>query len=336
MPTPTVSRTELIAKLDGMIHASLKDYVDPDQQIAILDFPDIRNCGDSAIWLGEVAYLKKYFNKTPDYVARVRDFSVEGLNSKAPEGPIFMQGGGRIGDLWPGHQVFLIHVLEKFPNRRVVQFPQSIHYNSEKNVEPLARAIDAHKDFTLFVRDLESKELAERYFNCSVRLCPDMAFGIGALPPRPTQIDVLAMLRDDKEKVPSSEGWTWPDIPKEDWINESRRKVQLAKVMGAASALLSMRPGEMRSTMLDAAAHQRFERGISQISRARAIITDRLHVHICSMLLGRPNAVLDNNYGKIRRFIETFSDGTDLVYRATSLKDAVEWARQQAGQARGQ
>ena len=62
-------------------------------------------------------------------------------------------------------------------------------------------------------------------------------------------------------------------------------------------------------------------------------MTDRLHVHICSLLLGRPHAVLDNSYGKIRRFMDAFSGGTALSYRASSLADGVAWARHQAEQA---
>ena len=88
---------------------------------------------------------------------------------------------------------------------------------------------------------------------------------------------------------------------------------------------------EMRLRKLDAAAHNRFRRGIRQISRGRAIVTDRLHVHICSLLLGRPHAVLDNSYGKFRRFMSAFSGGTDLSYKATSLDDGIAWARRQAG-----
>jgi exopolysaccharide biosynthesis predicted pyruvyltransferase EpsI len=65
-------------------------------------------------------------------------------------------------------------------------------------------------------------------------------------------------------------------------------------------------------------------------------VTDRLHVHICSLLLGRPHAVLDNNYGKIRRFMAAFSGGTDLSYQATSLDDGIAWARRQAGQGAGE
>ena len=67
----------------------------------------------------------------------------------------------------------------------------------------------------------------------------------------------------------------------------------------------------------------RLRRGIRQISRGQAIVTDRLHVHICALLIGRPHAVLDNSYGKVRRFMAAFSGGTELSYRATSLDDGV-------------
>jgi exopolysaccharide biosynthesis predicted pyruvyltransferase EpsI len=73
-----------------------------------------------------------------------------------------------------------------------------------------------------------------------------------------------------------------------------------------------------------------------QISRGCSIVTDRLHVHICSLLLGRPHAVLDNSYGKVRRFMSALSDGTDLSYKATSLADGIAWARSRAGRGNGE
>jgi exopolysaccharide biosynthesis predicted pyruvyltransferase EpsI len=157
-----------------------------------------------------------------------------------------------------------------------------------------------------------------------------MAYAIGALPPRTPSIPVLAMLREDKERMSSRGDWNYPDIPKEDWITESASSVKRARIKGWLSAFRDFKPSERQFRRFDAAAHNRFERGISLIGRARAIVTDRLHVHICSMLLGRPHAVLDNSYGKIRRFIDTFYGENDLTYRATSLDDAVEWARHKA------
>jgi pyruvyl transferase EpsO len=308
-----------------MIDDCLHRYLVDDEPLAILDFPDIRNCGDSAIWLGEMAYLAS-LGKRPAYVSRMRDFLPEALERAVPEGPIFIHGGGNFGDLWVSHQDFREHVLERFPHRRIIQFPQSIHYRSPARVEQTARAIARHRNFLLLVRDEESKDFAEKHFDCEVRLCPDMAFWIGAAEPDVAEFPVLAMLRADLEKTGEVDRSAYPGLPIEDWITESTRRVRVSKAAGAASALLALKPAEMRLRKLDAAAHNRFRRGIRQISRGEAIVTDRLHVHICSLLIGRPHAVLDNSYGKIGRFMAAFSGGTELTYRASSLDDGLEWA----------
>ena len=143
------------------------------------------------------------------------------------------------------------------------------------------------------------------------------------------EFPVLAMLRVDKEQV-SRDLSAYRDIPTEDWITESAPDVRKAKKLGMIRALPSLNWNAMRFGKYDAAANNRLARGVRQLSRARVIVTDRLHVHIVSLLMGKPHAVLDNNYGKIGRFMAAFSGNNDLSYRATSLADAIEWARARA------
>ncbi|TIU16260.1 MAG: exopolysaccharide biosynthesis protein, partial [Mesorhizobium sp.] len=140
---------------------------------------------------------------------------------------------------------------EQFPNRRIIQFPQSIHYKSQERRERSARIIGRHKNFVLLVRDEESKAFAEKHFDCEVRLCPDMAFCIGALEPEASEFPVLAMLRADLEKAGDADRSAYPDIPMEDWITESARQVRVAKAIGTASALLALKPAEVRLRKLD-------------------------------------------------------------------------------------
>lgn len=324
-PDPAAA-TALIRRLDDLIHDRLGDLVPLDAGVALLDFPDIRNCGDSAIWLGEIAWLRRRFGKTPAYVCRDSDLDEQALRAALPEGPIFIHGGGNFGDIWPGRQDFKDRVIDRFRDRRIVQFPQSIHFNSIARAEQTARVIDRHPDFTLVVRDEDSRDFARRHFQCAVRLCPDMAFAIGPVAARPAEMPVLAMLREDREKAMQGD-WPHPDIAREDWITEDRRKVRLAKLGGLLRGALAG-PATRRFRMLDAAAQQRFGRGIRQISRGRVIVTDRLHVHICALLIGRPHAVLDNSYGKIRRMMDSFyPEGTGLTHRPATLDAAVAWAR---------
>lgn len=328
------NRFDLISALQGKIHACLADCI-TDEPISIVDYPDIKNVGDAAIWLGEIEYLEKHHARTPAYVSTIHNFSPADLERAAPAGPIFIHGGGTFGDIWALHQDFREAVLARWPDRRIVHFPQSIHFNSDKRADQAARAIAKHKDFILLVRDEESKDFAERRFDCQVRLCPDMAFFMGPLEARgQPEVPVLAMLRGDKESIGGYDPADLQDVPVDDWISESRSAMRLRKLWGAAKGVAGVRPGGFRGSMYDEAAIARLQRGVAKLARGRTIVTDRLHVHIISLLLGKPHAVLDNSYGKIRRFMSAFSGGSDLSYPARSLADAVAWARSKAGEAR--
>ena len=322
----TASSTDYVAEMSHMIDQALSQ-ISLDADVALLDFPDIRNVGDSAIWLGEMAYFRRK-NVRPSYVSIMRDYRPNDLTKYAPEGPIFLRGGGNFGDLWPGHQRFRERVLADFPDREVVQLPQSIHFNSDEAADRAAAAIAAHGRFKLFVRDRESQTFARERLHCEAILCPDMAFSIGPVDPiDEPSIPLLAMLRADKEASASVTGLP-ADIAAEDWIEEDPAPVAHARRVGKLRALASMNRAAIRLGGLEAMAQNRFNRGVRQLSRAQRIVTDRLHVHIVSLLLGKPHAVLDNNYGKIGRFRSAFPEPQGLTFSASSIGEALDWAHQ--------
>src|SRR4051794_19769837 len=156
-----VAPLKLIADLQAKIHACLDEFI-TGEPIAIVDFPNIRNVGDSAIWLGEWAYLMSRKVRRPAYVSTMHDFSAEDLDARMSSGPIFIHGGGNFGDIWEAHQNFREKVLQRWPGRPVIQFPQSIHYKSPTRADETARIIAKHGNFTLLVRDEESKQFAEK------------------------------------------------------------------------------------------------------------------------------------------------------------------------------
>ena len=63
------------------------------------------------------------------------------------------------------------------------------------------------------------------------------------------------------------------------------------------------------------------------LSRGKVIITDRLHGHILSLLLGIEHIVLDNNYGKLSSFYESWTRASDLAHWARSPEEAAALAR---------
>jgi exopolysaccharide biosynthesis predicted pyruvyltransferase EpsI len=319
-----------IADMQERIHGILAPLV-PEGRFAILDFPDIKNVGDSAIWVGEYAYFRNFLNRTPAYTCTLDNLSRRGMDQAIGDGPIFLHGGGNFGDIWKGHQNFREHVLQNWRDRLVIQLPQSLQFNSPERLEQAKRLVDAHRNFVLLVRDEYSLELAQKNFNCRSILCPDMAFAIGSIPAVGEPIfPILAMLRKDKEQTDANDAGVAEGIPVEDWITEDKRPVQMAALCGILKGLPTLDRHRVRVSKYQAKALQRVQRGVRQLSRARTVITDRLHVHIISILLGKEHAVLDNSYGKIGRFRAAFPEPPGLTYAATSYEDAEAWAKQRS------
>ena len=64
------------------------------------------------------------------------------------------------------------------------------------------------------------------------------------------------------------------------------------------------------------------------LAAGHTVITDRLHGHILSLLLGIPHVVLDNSYGKVRAFYETWTRDAPIVRWAETAADAVRAVEQ--------
>jgi len=325
----------LIADLSRTARQALEPYT-TDAPYALVDFPNHSNVGDSAIWAGEIAYFRRHAPRPPSYVCSLADFSMENLLSRCPEGTIFIHGGGNFGDVWPHHQAFRNRLLELAPGRQVVQLPQSIHFSSPEKLDEAARAIERHGRFTLFVRDKESLELAREHFPCETILCPDMAFFIGPIDrPRRPELDVLCLLRTDVERVELGDATpSGPNLRIADWLDEPKLGLNVAKAWGALSGAAGGGPSALRLGMFNAAAEARVRRGARLLSSGRTVVTDRLHTHIISLLLGIPHAVLDNSYGKVSRFMSCWTSASTLTHRCDSMTAAVDWAKHQAVGAR--
>jgi len=296
---------------------------------ALVDFPDHANVGDSAIWVGTTAYFRAHGRREPRYVSSVESFSEPALRASVPEGPIFVHGGGNFGDLWPRHQEFREHLLERFPDREIIQLPQSIHFDDPAAAETAARAIARHGRFRLFVRDQPSYDFAAARFDCQVSLCPDMALFIGSLERTDPEVDVFYLLRTDKERaVQEDVGRADYTLEVGDWLVERRLSVEARKLRRVLRELPRGRWNRpaLRVASYEAAAWVRVLRGSRLLSTGRVVITDRLHAHLLSLLLGIPHAVLDNSYGKLGRFLNLWTGGAPGVHQATSINDAEDWA----------
>jgi exopolysaccharide biosynthesis predicted pyruvyltransferase EpsI len=317
----------IAALLDG-IDRALRPLLAPGSRCALLDFPNYANVGDNAIWLGELAYLRRSGVEIvyrSDQVA----YSRKQLAARIGDGTILLSGGGNFGDLWPAHQWFREEVVSAFPDRRIVQLPQTIRFTEQSNLDRARRVFARHPDVTILVRDERSRAVD---LGAEVTLCPDMAFALGPLerPCEPTT-EILCLLRGDHESAIESDivNTDWPDDeaargPRPPFVLTAARRLHEALAPQVAQRRVSDR---WLASVDHRLARARVARGLRTLSQGRVVVTDRLHGHILSLLLGIPHVLLDTRQGKLRGFYETWTQGNELAYWANSIEEALQLAQ---------
>jgi pyruvyl transferase EpsO len=320
---------ERVEDLAERVRHTVTPLADLSGGYALLDFPDYSNVGDSLIWLGELAFFERAAERPPGYVSTIHGFNLDALLRAVPDGPIFLSGGGNFGDLWPRFQQFRRMLLGALPGRRIVQLPQTIHFVDPAQVQATRDAIVAHGNFTLLVRDRASLAFAQAELGCPVALCPDMAFCLGSLPrPALPVHDIVYLLRTDQERSP---GRGAPVLPPDslvtDWIQGARvpsRWDRALDRLGRTAVLLAGAEPDYRRFRNRARAE--LERGRALLGSGEAVVTDRLHGHILSVLMGIPHAVLDNSYGKVRSFAELWTADLPGIALCDTLDQATTHA----------
>src|SRR5262249_9095806 len=140
------------------------------------------NVGDSAIWVGTRRWLRGRGAEVV-YACDKETYARGPLAARLGRGTILLQGGGNLGDMWYAHQQFREQVIQAFPENRVIQLPQTIHFFDEDwALGEARRAFIGHANFTLLCRDRRSLAFARRHFAAPSLLCPDLAFVLGPLP----------------------------------------------------------------------------------------------------------------------------------------------------------
>jgi exopolysaccharide biosynthesis predicted pyruvyltransferase EpsI len=297
----------------ALLAALYRTHVALGSRYALVDFPDHANVGDSAIWLGELAMLRQITKRDPCYVSTWHDFDLDAFRSACPDGILFLHGGGNLGDIWPHHQRFREDILARVRDRPVVQLPQSIHFRVLSEVDRFAVLVAHHPDFVLYVRDTRSLDFARKHLACPLHLAPDSAYALGEQSCAAPQCDVLMLMRTDDER----QGYALPSPDPAivvDWLEDD------ADV-----------PVGVDAKAREAQAVARVDRGLRLLARGRVVVTDPLHRHILSDLLGIPHVVLDNDYGKLAAYLDAWSVPDPIVTRATTIEHAVVLAKQLVG-----
>lgn len=302
--------------------AKTVDGVLPAGPLALVDFPDHSNVGDSAIWLGEMAYLRKR-GRLPVYHSALGNHEDDAMRGALGDGTILIHGGGNFGTLWPKHEAFRLHLLHTHKGRPIVQMPESIHYADDAGIAEMARAIREHGNFTLLVRDARSLAFAQAHLDCRIALCPDAALMLGRRERATPRARVFALLRTDHERAPGGDGALPNGVIADDWLDEDEGERKRIRVSLRLRRIFTRDPQAMRLVRQQKLAEWRLARGLAMLSQGEVVVTDRLHAHILSVLLDIPHVLLDNSYGKVRGFAEQWTGPYAGLSHAISREEAI-------------
>jgi exopolysaccharide biosynthesis predicted pyruvyltransferase EpsI len=322
------SGPEFIADMRHRMSAVLDDMVPTDRPVVHLDYPTGNNVGDAAIWLGESRYLADR-GAAVRYLCDVFRYSLTQIASRlGDDGVILLHGGGNLGDLYPHAMTLRTAIIQAFPDHRIVQLPNSTHFQHDDNLDHAKRLFGSHAHLTLLLRERASYEFALREFDCDVQLCPDMAFWLGSLDfgVKP-DADALWLRRRDSEAVPAVAGADGAEPATVDWGDLPRIPAWRVHYHGRRLAAIGL--GEPRlhakrlgprsvGGMYDPLALYQIRDGCRLLQRGEVVVTDRLHGHILSLLVDRPHVLLDNSYGKVSGFFDTWTHACQLSHMASS------------------
>jgi exopolysaccharide biosynthesis predicted pyruvyltransferase EpsI len=312
-PQRTTSR-ELLAQLESQSVEVLSRHLRGSTEVALLDFPGHQNSGDSMIFFGQKAYLSRLGVRLA-YICDAARYDPSVLRRRCPNGPILLQGGGNFGDRWVEIQEFRERVIADFPDRPIIQLPQSIDFQSDERLALAKERMGSHPELTLLIRDHAGAERTRLLFPSSnVEFCPDSAFGMGLLSRRREPVvDVIEIRRRDSEGVGHAE-LTMPSgvtVERHDWGLLGARAVAWRVVRAPGSAVRRF-PAASRALypllphMYEMQARLNVGNAVRLLSRGRVVVTDRLHATVLAALLGIPVVATDNAYGKVSALVRDY------------------------------
>ncbi|MBY2911135.1 polysaccharide pyruvyl transferase family protein [Rhizobium leguminosarum] len=301
----------------------VKKFLTRGQPYIIADFPSSKDPGHHACWLGLAKVLHEVAGRLPVLVGSTPQ-SIDEIKSTPGDAPIFICGWANFGDARAGRDDIRYRLMWKYPDRTIIQMPQTIHFANESLKEYAKQTIGRHRNFFCMTRDGQSFELAKANFDCDVEACPDTAFGMETL--KPFEADPLRVLYVmqplGEDDVDIAKARAIIDGPLTNWINGPNSLSRMRKSSVVKSAL---RHGFSRTEMMaqhheDVAARY-VDYGVKILSGAQRIITNHLHGHILCLLLNKPHIAVAREGSKLHDFIGSQTGDSPLVEKAANANE---------------
>jgi len=300
-----------------------------DRDYVLLSLPCHSNIGDTLIYEGEKDFLKKIPYKCI-FKSSTYDFD----NRDIPQDVLILfHGGGNFGDIYDIESEFKNKIISKYPNNKIVFFPQTVFYQNDSNLKSDAELYGKCKDLTICARDKFSYEILSKNFSNRVILVPDMAFCIdnARLVSKVAVGKTLFLKRTDGEIY---SGFDYAELHSDVEVHDWPTREHTAPcywldnyVRHAVSILTYLIGKKNHDRIMCAYKNYIWERyifpynvdeGIKFINCYETIYTTRLHGAILSLLLNKKVVLYDNSYGKNSSFYFTWLEDVDDIRLITS------------------
>lgn len=299
--------------------SKISEFIFDKNDCIYLDYPFYFNVGDHLIFQGTLDFFKdqKIYIKA-SYSAV--NYSIKKIKKNVtPNTTIFLQGGGNFGDLYPRHQKLRENIISNFPNNKIIMLPQSVHFNSEQEMEKSQKIFKQHNNLILLARDYESFQLLKK-FSDQTHLMPDMAHYLYGSLESKKNIDnkgTLFFLRKDKEKVQlpdtldlnNKSAIDWDDIV---FSDDYKLHKKLKKILKLQKLLPFISFDDYVYNEWQKQSQGLINRACELFSKYDLIVSSRLHAHILASLLEIPSIILDNSYNKNSRYYQEWTKDLEI------------------------
>lgn len=277
------------------------------KKIYFIGTPVHGNLGDQAIALGVYKFLEDIH-----YDAAVIEIPSIYISKHTKlfqmiigKSDILVHGGGFLGTIWQQEEEMVRKVIGVFKKNRISILPQTMYFekneNGDKEKEISKQVYNSHKNISFYLREQDSYQLARSIIDSErVYLVPDMALLLEPVKNGSRRREnVLFCMRSDKEKALqaaeeeqlikavkkyfASEDICYTDtvIPENVWRNERKNAVY----------------GK-----------------IGEFSRAKLVVTDRLHGMVFAALAGTPCIACGNMNYKVKGIYQWIQNNSHIVF----------------------
>lgn len=257
--------------------------------VILISTPSHGNLGDQAI-----VYSQYHFFKDLGYenqICEISEYMYDIYRNKIKHlvnsnDLVVIDGGGNIGTLWTVPENRILNIILKFSENPILIFPQSAYFinNSfgKKELQKLKRIFNNHPKLYFMLRDENSYNLMKKHIEKNVFLVPDIVLYLKNDCIINERTCILTMKRNDHEGNSSEK------------ISSLAKKIQtefnfpIADIDNIKNYKISYSNRE-----------EELLKQFNEISKAKIMITDRLHGMIFAIITNTPCVVFDNNNKKI-------------------------------------